>query len=1477
MNFSYPKHYCQAKSNANLLKSNFLVLLVLVFGLFYPNPAKSVIFESQQQFEDYLLNSNCQLLDIVNEQNGVDFEFTGNIDYTIDEGVTVEVLEEVPGGDPEADELGVQLLFDIGAGLIVRGILRVNTDENGLPLSEQTPHFFGTEDAGVNRWDGIQIERDGNNGFGIFSRTIITGGSDLGVENLDFPNTRGQVTLTGTGDLQTPTLFMNQCELTRGRSHGIAIWGGTFAQLYSTRIHDIEVRFINGQRRQGQGIFLMPLDEAEENGAVGSIFSLLLNDCDIFNCNYGIYSHTILRDNEPPMLPCPTMHITNTTEIHHNWDTGIRFEGREQGPFIDYLIDSESKIYNNGVSGEGWGINIDLVSNSDINGGSPYVGPKSFIKVSGNAEINDNAWGGMRIWDTNMGITVDDAKIFQNGLGIDDWEPAPVNRNFTKGQGIKVRLWRNNGLNTVVGEGVQSWLNVLNSEIYNNGFQGISVSKGEDDPPAAGPIEGFYNDHTNIVGNHIYNNGQNCMNLPELVERDARRGSNVHILERLHHVCVTMNLIEGGVTGVCWDVTQNPEQIPEDRASANIVVRNNVITDALLFGFFSRRFYPDDPIQVEDFSSLVTNNVIWDNGKGQNTLLQTANARFDPIPAVYTPIQFESNIVGRSEDYNGNNNAVGLLYTGVWQPPFFDYNAFSNFPGDDVHDINGFLGPNFYPNSFVCADAGDLGLVSIADAQPSDYHLKWYSGLINLGRNTPNNADPASWIFPNWEYIPNSLNDADFVRPDNQQKRDGSRNDAGVLGNEWAEGIKFEVVPNNWGGENGFGDPFFDFWALNRPPPNLPPTLVYLGPPEDTHEMDPYCAIKPGYAELNRTFLGLAPLKDDYYRAYCNITTSDGQELDIGPNGQQDGAAYIEFAGNGTSLKWTVNGVLRANGDPDEGAEKKIFFAKYPGDTYWDRIYVYNPDNTCLFNGCDISQAQYPLRMYNPMTMPMRTVEVNNCAVSNASNHGITAYYNIQLFCRNSEVFDCVKNGIYLSDNQPNNQTEIINVAIHDCSISPSTAEGGIYCYDSNPAIQRCFIHDNNDHGIYITGEDSNPEIQCPANEANTICNNGNGAQADAEGAEIRIANANAMEEERRISGNNIWDVLNDNGNGIRRGMIVATVTNTDIFLDNGNLGNYYGDNLEAEYAEEEVEMEFADAFDPDVDLLATGVGVFVNDLGEENEFIVEDEMLLPNRLGDLLASARRPENAFEEGLFALKAGDLETARDRMRYWMTSEPGHPKASAAARILRRVECSLGADLGRLNREYIELAASTAGEHPRLSWTARKCAVKCLRYQGRLREAIDEYCELIEDAPDEIEALFIDTDRLLCQMELEGDEVNTTETKDIRIAANMERVEEIYAQRFAEKRNQIFPSEFELKTPYPNPFNSTTLISFYLPDAGLVKLSICDVTGRQVANCSKQFTSGLHSIVFKAEGIPSGVYFLKASSIGSIKIQKLMLIR
>ena len=68
------------------------------------------------------------------------------------------------------------------------------------------------------------------------------------------------------------------------------------------------------------------------------------------------------------------------------------------------------------------------------------------------------------------------------------------------------------------------------------------------------------------------------------------------------------------------------------------------------------------------------------------------------------------------------------------------------------------------------------------------------------------------------------------------------------------------------------------------------------------------------------------------------------------------------------------------------------------------------------------------------------------------------------------------------------------------------------------------------------------------------------------------------------------------------------------------------------------------------------------------------------------------------------------------------------------------------------------------------------------------------------------------------------------------------------------------EFALNQNYPNPFNPSTAISFTIPTASKVSLSVYNVLGQRVATLvNRDLSAGAHAFTFDASALSSGMYF------------------
>lgn len=106
----------------------------------------------------------------------------------------------------------------------------------------------------------------------------------------------------------------------------------------------------------------------------------------------------------------------------------------------------------------------------------------------------------------------------------------------------------------------------------------------------------------------------------------------------------------------------------------------------------------------------------------------------------------------------------------------------------------------------------------------------------------------------------------------------------------------------------------------------------------------------------------------------------------------------------------------------------------------------------------------------------------------------------------------------------------------------------------------------------------------------------------------------------------------------------------------------------------------------------------------------------------------------------------------------------------------------------------------------------------------------------------------------------------------------RAEFVVGKVVADEDAAELPAQVTLSQNYPNPFNPTTAISFSLPRAEQVRLTVFDVTGRLVTRLvDAQMPAGEHVARLDAGDLASGVYLYVLETESARLTQKMMLVR
>lgn len=94
---------------------------------------------------------------------------------------------------------------------------------------------------------------------------------------------------------------------------------------------------------------------------------------------------------------------------------------------------------------------------------------------------------------------------------------------------------------------------------------------------------------------------------------------------------------------------------------------------------------------------------------------------------------------------------------------------------------------------------------------------------------------------------------------------------------------------------------------------------------------------------------------------------------------------------------------------------------------------------------------------------------------------------------------------------------------------------------------------------------------------------------------------------------------------------------------------------------------------------------------------------------------------------------------------------------------------------------------------------------------------------------------------------------------------------------EKQN-VIPKSFDIITNYPNPFNNSTIISYTIARAGLIKITLYGILGKQLKILVNEYKEkGSYKFRFSSNILSSGIYFLVLRTSTGFLTHKISLIK
>lgn len=88
----------------------------------------------------------------------------------------------------------------------------------------------------------------------------------------------------------------------------------------------------------------------------------------------------------------------------------------------------------------------------------------------------------------------------------------------------------------------------------------------------------------------------------------------------------------------------------------------------------------------------------------------------------------------------------------------------------------------------------------------------------------------------------------------------------------------------------------------------------------------------------------------------------------------------------------------------------------------------------------------------------------------------------------------------------------------------------------------------------------------------------------------------------------------------------------------------------------------------------------------------------------------------------------------------------------------------------------------------------------------------------------------------------------------------------------------PGNFDLNQNYPNPFNPSTNIKFDIPRSDLVRISVFNMLGKEIAVLvNEELNAGFYEVKWNAESFSSGIYIVKMESNSYFSTRKMTLLK
>ncbi|NQT35236.1 T9SS type A sorting domain-containing protein [bacterium] len=463
----------------------------------------------------------------------------------------------------------------------------------------------------------------------------------------------------------------------------------------------------------------------------------------------------------------------------------------------------------------------------------------------------------------------------------------------------------------------------------------------------------------------------------------------------------------------------------------------------------------------------------------------------------------------------------------------------------------------------------------------------------------------------------------------------------------------------------------------------------------------------------------------------------------------------------------------------------------------------------------------------------------------------------------------------------PSDVSNIENVEVYNCEgwgifISGSLIEVSI----ENPDIHHCEYG-----GISVSGSDDVIIEGGREDENRGLHHNGNELLTS---AGLKISDSSCRvgggdeDEEIYIYDNELFGLMLDddtdadldNGGG---GVALSSNGEFEIRIDAGAEGTeFHYNNVEKDDGDDYVvnDDNLTDYWDVTNCWWDSAVQAEVDAMFANTTYVVYDPFA-----GAYIANI----NDFEIALRHMRNGEFAEAVPYFKSAVYSDPKQAHQKSSISFLMKCMKKAGHDLN----DFRQFCTDVIENHPneQVRDKAQHRSIRALCSMGRSDQALAEFKSLRSSFDNVVDSLRNEMKIALVELEyncIKGDkyDVSSGERHSNAYFIKMERLEALETAAIEKGLNvkTSVPACFMLDPAYPNPFNATTYLSYSLPEAGEINLSLFDTNGRLMETLEAGFVkAGSHSLTLNAGDLPSGVYLVKLSSDDKMLTQQIVLLK